>query len=294
MVNSQWSMKKVSVIIPIFNVEKYLARALNSLLAQTYKTWEAIMVDDGSTDGSPSIAEEYCNKDSRFILMKQKNQGQGVARNNALKLISGDYVMYLDPDDMLHPQAMEICVNASLRDDSDMVTFTYDHPYRTLNKWLHKLGFGDFKPRHKNYKNYKYHVTDNIFLHATECSHPTGVNRKWLVKHCQAWRCMLKADLARKALFAEGVKYEDVPWWGVILLNVRRTTITNLPLYYYYPAPNSFIASANPEEHIRSLKAILQQTDELYGKASLEQRKAWNANFRNPYNRYLEKKLRRT
>lgn len=286
-------MNKVSVIIPVFNVAKYIGRALDSLLAQTHQDWEAIMVDDGSTDDSASIARRYQERDKRFILISQENQGQAVARNNALKIISGEYVMYLDPDDMFHPQAMEICVNASLRDDSDMVTFTYDHPYRTLNKWLHKLGFNDIKPWNRNYKNYDYCVTDNIFRHVTECSNPKGINRKWKVKHCQAWRCLLKADLARKARFAEGVKYEDVPWWGEILLNVKRTTITKLPLYYYYPNPDSFIMSASTEEHIRSLEVILKLTDKLFEKATPEQRKIWNTNFRNSYNRYLKKKQHR-
>lgn len=283
-------MNKVSVIIPIFNVEKFLCRALDSLLVQSHQDWEAIMVDDGSTDHSASIAQQYLERDKRFILITQENQGQAVARNNALKIVRGDYVMYLDPDDMLHPQAMEICVNASLRDNSDMVTFTYNHFYRTLNRWRHRFHLGDTKPRSKLYRNYSYFVTENLFEHATESSYPQGINRKWKVKHCQAWRCLLKTDLARKARFAEGVKYEDVPWWGEILLNVKRTTITKLPLYYYYPNPDSFIMSAGIEEHIRSLKVILKQTDELFEKATPEQRNAWNANFRNPYNRYLEKK----
>lgn len=286
-------MSKVSVIIPVYNVEKYLARALDSLLAQTHQNWEAIIVDDGSTDCSASIAESYCKRDNRFFLTRQKNQGQAVARNNAMKMISGNYVMYLDPDDMFHPQAMEICVNAALRDGSDMVTFTYDHPYRTLNKWLHKLGLGDIKPFHRNYYNYDYFVTDNIFEHATESSHPKGVNRKWIVKHCQAWRCLLKADLASKAKFAEGVKYEDVPWWGKILLDVKRTTITKLPLYYYYPNPQSFVMSAGIAEHIRSLETILGQTDKLFENATPEQRQAWNENFRKAFYRILEKKIRK-
>ena len=105
---------------------------------------------------------------------------------------------------------------------------------------------------------------------------------------------MLKADLARTARFAAGIKYEDVPWWGEVLLNVKRTTITKLPLYYYYPNPASFIMSASTEEHIRSLKAILKQTDEIFEKATPEQRNAWNTNFRKSYNRYLEKKQHRT
>ena len=109
-------MNKVSVIVPAFNVEKYLGRALDSLLAQTYQNWEAIIVDDGSTDETSYIAKQYCQRDSRFRFVQQENQGQAIARNNALGIACGDYVMYLDPDDMLHPQAMEICVKASQRE----------------------------------------------------------------------------------------------------------------------------------------------------------------------------------
>lgn len=276
-------MHKVSVIIPVFNVEKYLGRALDSLLAQTYQDWEAVMVDDGCTDGSISIAENYCGKDNRFLLIKQENQGQGAARNHALRMASGDYIMYLDSDDMFHPQAMEICISASLRDNSDMVTFEYNHLYRHLNIWSHKLHLGDIKPWNLRYRKPKSLVTENIFHHATECYYPINVNKDWKVRNCQAWRCMLKADLARKAKFAEGVKYEDVPWWGEILLNVKRTTILKLPLYYYYPNPDSFIMSASVEEHIRSLKVIIEQTNRLYENALPEQRDAWTANFQKQY-----------
>ena len=286
-------MKKVSVIIPIYNVEAYLPRALDSLLAQTYDCWEAIMVDDGSTDGSGHIARQYCNRDKRFRLIRQENQGQGAARNKAMEQAGGDYVMYLDPDDSLHPQAIDICVGASLRDGSEMVCFTYDHLYRFLNKCSHRLGLGDVSPRPRHYRDYPYHVTDNIFLHATESSNPQGVDRRWTVRHCQAWRCLLTTDLAGKARFAEGMKYEDVPWWGEVLLNVRRTTITRLPLYFYYPNPHSFVMSAGTAEHIRSLSAILLQTDNLFQNATPEQRTAWNLNFRKAYSRYLEKKLLR-
>ena len=286
-------MSKISVIIPIYNVEKYLGRALDSLLAQTHKDWEAILVDDGSTDSSGIIARQYQEKDKRFILVRQENQGQAVARNQALKMVSGDYVMYFDPDDMYHPQAMEICIHAALRDNSDMVTFTYNRMYRRLNKWMHRLHLGDIKPWFRYYKNPRYLVTENIFEHATESRHSKGVNKKWKVRNCQAWRCLLKTNLARKAKFAEGVKYEDVPWWGTILLNVKRTTILKIPLYYYYPNSGSFIISGNMKEHIRSLKIVIGLTDELYKDVEPERRKAWIANFRTPFNKYLKRKLKK-
>lgn len=283
-------MAKVSVIIPAHNVAKYLPRALDSLTSQTHQEWEAVVIDDGSTDESAAIARQYCSLDRRFRLLQQENKGQAAARNIALESASGTFVMYLDADDMLHPQAMEICLKAAARDKSDMVTFTYDHVFRTLNKWSHRLGMGDVKPKIRRFDHYDYYVTDNIFRHATEGNRPKGVDKKWRVKHCQAWRCMISMELARKAHFAEGVKYEDMPWWGEILLNVKRTTITRLPLYFYYPSPESFIMSAPKSEHIRSLEAVIAQTDELYSTATPEQKAAWTANFRQPFLHMLQHK----
>ena len=104
-------MHKVSVIIPIYNVEKYLGRALDSLLAQSYQDWEAILVDDGSTDGSATIARQYQDKDNRFILTSQQNQGQAVARNMGIEVADGDYITMLDADDRLSADALEKAVN---------------------------------------------------------------------------------------------------------------------------------------------------------------------------------------
>ena len=103
----------------------------------------------------------------------------------------------------------------------------------------------------------------------------------------------MKADLARKASFTPGVNYQDVPWWAEILLNVKKTTITRLPLYYYYPNPGSFVMSAKQDRHIHSLRVIIEQSDKIFETATPEQRKAWNLNFRNSFSRYLEKKLNR-
>lgn len=99
--------KLVSVIIPIYNVEKYLPECLDSLLAQTYPHWQAICVNDGSKDNSLQILQQYAAKDKRFSIINQENQGLSMARNNGLKQAKGEYVYFLDSDDCLHPQCLE-------------------------------------------------------------------------------------------------------------------------------------------------------------------------------------------
>ena len=92
-------MPKFSVIIPVYNGEKYLRKTIDSVLAQTYKNWELILVNDGSSDGSAEIIEEYLKKDKRIKLLNQENAGQSSARNNAAKAANGEYLAFLDQDD---------------------------------------------------------------------------------------------------------------------------------------------------------------------------------------------------
>lgn len=96
----------VSVIVPVFNVESFIRECLDSLVAQTYGHFEAILVDDGSTDSSGAICDEYARRDPRFVVMHTKNNGIGAARNLALDSASGTYCFFLDPDDLISPSTL--------------------------------------------------------------------------------------------------------------------------------------------------------------------------------------------
>ena len=98
---------KISIIVPVFNVEKYLSECLNSLINQTLKDIEIICVDDGSTDSSPSILEEFRNKDERIKVIRQENSGVSVARNNGLAIAQGEYVGFVDSDDWVDADFFE-------------------------------------------------------------------------------------------------------------------------------------------------------------------------------------------
>ena len=115
-------MKKIqiSIIIPVYNVEKYLRECLNSILNQTFQDFEIICVDDGSTDKSLEILQEYKKKDDRFVILQQRHSGAGSARNNGIRLAEGKYIQFLDADDYFEPDLLEEMYNHAERFDADL------------------------------------------------------------------------------------------------------------------------------------------------------------------------------
>ena len=99
-------MPKVSLVVPVYNVESYLRKCLDSVLSQSFSDWECICVDDGATDSSPSILAEYAGRDSRFRIIRQSNGGLSAARNTGMDAANGTYLYFLDSDDMLVPDAL--------------------------------------------------------------------------------------------------------------------------------------------------------------------------------------------
>lgn len=105
-------MPRISVIVPVYNVEPYIHQSVDSILAQTFTDFELILVDDGSPDNCPSICDEYVKKDNRVHVIHQENSGLSAARNAGLEIAKGDYVSFVDSDDMIHPQFLALLVDA--------------------------------------------------------------------------------------------------------------------------------------------------------------------------------------
>lgn len=114
-------MSKVSVIIPVYNVENYIRSMLKSLQDQSFKDFEAVIVNDGSTDSSPEIIEEFCREDSRFKCFTQENGGVAAARNRGISLAEGEYAVFYDPDDYIPPRALEKMYRTAASEKADMV-----------------------------------------------------------------------------------------------------------------------------------------------------------------------------
>jgi glycosyltransferase involved in cell wall biosynthesis len=147
-------MPKVSIIIPVYNVEKYLAECLDSVIGQTLRDIEIICIDDGSTDRSPQILDEYAKKDSRIIIIHQKNAGPGLARNVGINLAKGQYIAFLDSDDAMYPTLCEKTSQVADSQNADMTYFLYD-----TNHFFRKSKFEYFLLKGKSDK-----LTTNEFL----------------------------------------------------------------------------------------------------------------------------------
>ncbi|MBQ8782302.1 MAG: glycosyltransferase family 2 protein [Clostridia bacterium] len=115
----------VSIVLPIYNVEKYLPKCIESVLGQTYKNIEIICVNDGSPDGSEKIVSDYMKKDSRITLINQKNQGLSGARNTGIENANGEYIIFLDSDDWLDTETVEAAVNEAQKEDAQLVMWSY-------------------------------------------------------------------------------------------------------------------------------------------------------------------------
>ena len=110
----------ISVIVPVYNIEKYLPRCIDSILDQTYKNWEAIFVNDGSTDNSLKILEEYKKSDGRIKIIDKKNAGSGAARNDGIETSKGKYIAFLDSDDWYEEDFLEKLYNNLIENSSDV------------------------------------------------------------------------------------------------------------------------------------------------------------------------------
>ena len=114
---------RVSIVVPVYNSEKYLGRCIESAVNQTYKETEIILVDDGSTDSSASICDSWAEKDSRITVIHKINEGAGLARNAGLAAVTGDYVLFVDSDDYILPETVQKCIEAALKNASQIVLY---------------------------------------------------------------------------------------------------------------------------------------------------------------------------
>lgn len=137
----------VSVIVPVYRVEKYLDRCVNSICLQTYRNLEIILVDDGSDDNCPDICDRWAKKDNRIRVIHKRNGGLSDARNAGLKVASGKYVLFVDSDDYIKEETIEVLVDSMIKNNADAVSFGYtkvDENGKEIEKFIPKLERYDF------------------------------------------------------------------------------------------------------------------------------------------------------
>ncbi|MBD5400418.1 glycosyltransferase [bacterium] len=226
----------ISIIVPVYNAEKYLRRCINSVRAQTYDDWELICINDGSTDNSGDILDEYASRDARVRVITKENAGVSAARNDGLAMARGNYVLFLDADDFIHPQTLEITHRIACDAGVDIVSFRHDA--RLYNRILNAMcsGRGAYVDPHircYNPAHVTYVRTDCLAKYTTERNHSMGW---WRIRHCYPVMHLYRRDLIANMRFDTDIRIaEDFPWWTRIIFAHPRAAVTRLPLYYYIP-----------------------------------------------------------
>ena len=212
-------MPKVSIIIPVYNVEKYIRQALDSVVNQTLQDIEIICVNDCTPDNSFEIVKEYALKDSRFVLLEQEtNQGQGVARNRALDIATGDYIMFLDPDDWYELNACEKAYNQIVKNNNEMVFFN-------LRLWKYKKGkiiSNKISNRLKKFHSIKENQHINLM----------DFNEAWLTSSYTVPQIYLKEFLDKNNVRYSNERFtEDIPFFIKAVVCSKDISILDEPIY---------------------------------------------------------------
>lgn len=213
-------MAKVSIIVPVYNVEKYLRKCLDSLINQTLKDIEIICINDGSTDKSLEILEEYKNRDSRIILLNQENSGQSIARNNGIKKATGEYIGFVDPDDWVDLDYYEKLYNAASTNDTDIA----------VGGIIRVTGI-----KKKKFLNFeKETITDNTNLKFELCDVP---------EKSYVWNKIYKTEKLKEIglEFEKGIFYEDCIFTPQALFFLGKMVTVPNTYYYYLRRGNSTV-----------------------------------------------------
>lgn len=242
---------KVSVIVPVYNVEKYLKECLDSLVNQTLKNIEIILVDDGSTDSSAEICEEYAKNDSRIKIIKQQNQKQGAARNRGLNEAKGEYVGFVDSDDWIDLDFYEKLYNSAVENNADIACANI---YRVR----------------KHIKKYRIHYKKVL----------TATNIQDKIKICADQkkfffsifnRIYKNEKIQEKNIrFVENKAFEDVEFSARALFYLDKLVTVPDTRYYYRLTPGSTINSEISERKAQERKDAFVALQKFAGENNIK------------------------
>ena len=227
----------ISVIVPVYNVENYLEECLESIKNQTYTDIEVILVNDGSTDGSKEICERFCQVDSRFKLINQENQGLSAARNRGVKESVGQFIMFVDSDDVINTNVLEVLL-PYMKTDVDIVECRL-----TINK-----------------EELSFNKTSTIVFEGTAKEAILNCIEYDEVKYC-AFTKLYRREIVEKIPFLEGYIYEDVFTGINYLKQMRKIVVVDFIGYYYRVRPNSIMTKPFNEKDLDIFKVGNQLID---------------------------------
>lgn len=229
-------MHTVSIVMPLYNVEACMKAAIESVLAQTYPHWELILVDDGSPDGSGRLADEFAAQyPEKIRVLHQENRGQGGARNAGVELATGNYLFFMDSDDVIEPHLLDVTVRLAVQQNADIVAFEYT---------VHHMDGSLVK-------------TVNNPFELPKTGNPR-VNREFLLVAGMPWNKLFNTEFYRSTglSFPEKVWYEDFILCTKLMAYARTVVHTSRPLYRYYLRPNSTMRNQNTARNREIIDAM--------------------------------------
>lgn len=224
-------MKTVSIVIPVYNVEKYLSECLDSVINQTYKDLQIIIVDDGSTDSSGKICDQYAEKDNRITVIHQKNAGAANAKNTGLDNVKGEYLAFVDSDDWVEHNWIETLVNAMEKYDVDVVECGFD------NVFVNEVEEG------KVYTDGEMLTTEDYFIQ---------YNENWV--SVIFWNKFFRAELTEGIRFRKERRCIDDEFYTYKVVSNAKKMVRVSGILYHYRQRKSSAA--------HSEKNLLQITDD--------------------------------
>lgn len=226
----------ISIIVPIFNVEQYLERCINSIIKQTFQDFELILVDDGSTDKCGKICDEYADTDDRIHVIHQNNGGLSDARNTGLRVSKGDYVVFVDSDDWVSEFFLENLLRVQSITNADIVECSI---IRTDSEDIKETG--KIAAQYREYSTVdalQLLIKDNLF-------------------HQYVWNKLYRKSVIGDTFFEKGKTNEDEFWTYQIFSSANKIVWMNLPLYYYFQRDNSIMGSTYNLKRLDAIEAKL-------------------------------------
>lgn len=225
----------ISIVVPIYNVEQYLQKCVDSIINQTYKNLEIILVDDGSPDNCPKICDEYAKQDSRIKVIHKENGGLSDARNAGMKIATGEYISFIDSDDWAKSEMIESMYNRIIEDNSDLVSSGV--------VWVNEDGV--------EIRNAT--VRENCVLN-TEQAMAELINDGKLKQH--VWNKLYKADLIKNIPFVKGKYHEDVFWSYKVIGVAEKISIEKNSYYFYVQRSESIMGERYSAKRLDALDAM--------------------------------------
>lgn len=230
----------ISVVVPVYNAEQYLHQCIDSILNQTFTDFELILVDDGSQDNSGAICDQYAEKDNRIIVIHQENKGQAAARNVAISKAKGEWIHFVDSDDLIHPQMLEILYTAAMNEKCDMSV--------CMRVSQDKLPLNFFQEQQLNV------CTININEVTLKKLFFSDTSSYWVV-----WAKLIKKAIVASNLFTEGKIFEDNAVVCKWLYDANKIAMCNNVMYFYRTENSSTVRSAFSIKKLDYLWALEEQ-----------------------------------